>query len=83
MSKPMDTIDRVEVFCLHIPYRSEVRYASTRDTHGVFTVLRLTTKDGAVGISRGRGKTRSEPRRRCQNGRLSDRDLLSTDADRR
>jgi L-alanine-DL-glutamate epimerase-like enolase superfamily enzyme len=49
----MDKIARVEVFCLHIPYRSEVRYASNRDTHGVFALLRLTTKDGAVGIAEG------------------------------
>ena len=53
MPASTDTIDRVEVFCLHIPYRSEVRYASTRDTHGVFALLRLTTKDGAVGIAEG------------------------------
>lgn len=46
-----DVIDRVEVFCLHIPYTSEVRYASTRDTVGVFVILRLTTKDGAIGIA--------------------------------
>ena len=48
-----DTIAKVEAFCLHIPYRSEVRYASTRDTHGVFVLLRLTTKHGAVGVAEG------------------------------
>ena len=46
-----DIIDRVEVFCLNIPYTSEVRYASTSDTMGAFVILRLTTKDGAVGIA--------------------------------
>ncbi len=46
-----DTIARVEAFCLHIPYTVEVRYASTRDTMGVFVLLRVTTKDGAVGIA--------------------------------
>jgi L-alanine-DL-glutamate epimerase-like enolase superfamily enzyme len=46
-----DVIERVEAFCLHIPYTVEVRYASTSDTMGVFVLLRLTTKDGAVGIA--------------------------------
>ena len=46
-----DVIERVEAFCLHIPYTVEVRYASTRDTVGVFVLLRITTKDGAQGIA--------------------------------
>jgi L-alanine-DL-glutamate epimerase-like enolase superfamily enzyme len=46
-----DTISRVEVFCVHLPYRAEIRYANNRDTNGVFALLRLTTKDGAVGIA--------------------------------
>ena len=48
-----DPIARVETVCLHIPYRNEVRYASTRDTHGVFALLKLTTKQGVVGIAEG------------------------------
>lgn len=46
-----DKIQKVEAFCLKIPYTKEVRYASTSDTTGVFVVLRLTTKDGAVGLA--------------------------------
>lgn len=46
-----DVIARVEAFCVHLPYRGEVRYASTSDTNGVFALLRLTTRDGAVGIA--------------------------------
>ena len=46
-----DTIANVEAFCLQIPYKKIVRYASTSDTHGQFALIRLTTKDGAVGIA--------------------------------
>lgn len=46
-----DKIDRVEAFCLRIPYTAEVHYASTSDKDGAFVLLRLTTKDGAVGIA--------------------------------
>ena len=46
-----DVIQKIEAFCLHIPYTVEVRYASTRDTMGVFVVLRITTRDGAQGIA--------------------------------
>jgi L-alanine-DL-glutamate epimerase-like enolase superfamily enzyme len=46
-----DKIERVEAFCLRIPYTVEVRYASASDTSGVFVLLRLTTKDGVVGIA--------------------------------
>ena len=48
-----DSIVRVEAFCVRLPYRGEVRYASARDTHGLFVLLRLTTRDGAVGIAEG------------------------------
>lgn len=46
-----DKIDRVEAFCLHLPYVSEIRYASTSDVNGTFVVLRITTRDGAVGLA--------------------------------
>ena len=46
-----DGIAKVEAFCVHLPYAREVKYASTSDTHGVFVILKLTTKDGAVGIA--------------------------------
>jgi L-Ala-D/L-Glu epimerase len=46
-----DTIDRVEVFCVHLPYKAMVHYATNSDDKGVFAILRLTTKDGAVGIA--------------------------------
>jgi L-alanine-DL-glutamate epimerase-like enolase superfamily enzyme len=46
-----DTIARVEAFCVHLPYAVEVKYASASDTKGVFVILKITTKDGVVGIS--------------------------------
>jgi L-alanine-DL-glutamate epimerase-like enolase superfamily enzyme len=46
-----DTIAKVETFMIRIPFKGETRFRSVQDTKGPYAFLRLTTKDGAVGIA--------------------------------
>jgi L-alanine-DL-glutamate epimerase-like enolase superfamily enzyme len=46
-----DSIEKVEAFCLRVPYRGHVQFASAEDTHSPYALLRITTKDGAQGIA--------------------------------
>jgi len=48
---PSDVIARVELFALNLPYRSAVQFRSSQGASGVYTLLRLTTRDGAQGIA--------------------------------
>jgi L-alanine-DL-glutamate epimerase-like enolase superfamily enzyme len=46
-----DRIAKVETFLLRLPMGGTVNFASAKDTHAPYVVLRLTTKDGAVGLA--------------------------------
>lgn len=46
-----DRIARLETFCVRIPYRGELQFASDADTHGPYVLLRITTRDGIEGIA--------------------------------
>src|ERR1019366_4873085 len=46
-----DVIEHVETIALSLPYRSAVQFSSSQRTHGSYTLLRVTTRDGAQGIA--------------------------------
>jgi L-alanine-DL-glutamate epimerase-like enolase superfamily enzyme len=46
-----DVIERVDVYPLRLPYRTPMQFRSFHETAGVFTLLRLLTRDGAEGIA--------------------------------
>lgn len=50
-------IERVELFPVRLPYARRMTWASSSESAADFTVLRLTTRDGAQGVSEGVVKT--------------------------
>ena len=46
-----DVIARVELVALNLPYRSKVQFRSSQGSNGAYSLLRLTTRDGAQGIA--------------------------------
>lgn len=46
-----DVIARVELYALDLPFRSEVQFRSSQRASGTYSLLRLTTRDGAHGIA--------------------------------
>lgn len=46
-----DVIDRIETYCLKLPYRKAVQFRSVRESSGDYIILRLVTKSGAEGIA--------------------------------
>ncbi len=50
-------IERVELFPVRLPYGRTMVWASSRESFADFMILRLTTQDGAVGVSEGVVKT--------------------------
>jgi L-alanine-DL-glutamate epimerase-like enolase superfamily enzyme len=46
-----DALARVELFALDLPYQSKVQFRSSQGAGGTYALLRLTTRDGAVGIA--------------------------------
>jgi L-Ala-D/L-Glu epimerase len=46
-----DVVQSVELHALDLPYRRHVRFRSSAGASGAYTVLRLTTRDGAQGIA--------------------------------
>lgn len=46
-----DKIDRIETYCVKLPYRGAIQFASAQDDGGPYVVLRLRTKDGVEGIA--------------------------------
>ena len=47
----VDKIAKVETFCIELPYRAQVNFRSVSESKGQYVILRLTTDDGAEGIS--------------------------------
>ena len=50
-------IERVELFPVRLPYARTMVWASSQESAADFMILRLTTEDGAVGVSEGVVKT--------------------------
>lgn len=50
-------IERVELFPVRLPYARKMTWASSSESAADFAVLRLTTRDGAQGVSEGVVKT--------------------------
>ena len=46
-----DTIERIETYCLDLPYRNAVQFRSVREDSGAYIILRLVTRSGAEGIA--------------------------------
>jgi L-alanine-DL-glutamate epimerase-like enolase superfamily enzyme len=46
-----DVIERVETYCLQLPYRFTVHFKAVTQDSGPYLLLRLVTKDGAEGIA--------------------------------
>lgn len=46
-----DVIQRVETYCLKLPYRFTVHFKSVTESAGPYILLRLITRDGAEGIA--------------------------------
>ncbi|MDE0214739.1 MAG: hypothetical protein OXN22_11720 [Deltaproteobacteria bacterium] len=46
-----DTIERVETYCLELPYKNAVQFRSVREASGAYILLRLVTRSGAEGIA--------------------------------
>ena len=46
-----DKIKRIETYCVKLPYRGTIQFASAEDTGGPYVVLRITTEDGVEGIA--------------------------------
>lgn len=46
-----DVIARVELVALNLPYQSKVQFRSSQGSSGAYSLLRLTTRDGAQGIA--------------------------------
>lgn len=49
----MSRIERVELFPVRLPYARRMVWASSQESAADFMVLRLTTGDGAIGVSEG------------------------------
>ena len=47
----VDKIANVETFCVELPYRGQVNFRAVSESKGQYVILRLTTNDGAKGIS--------------------------------
>ncbi|MCH7710016.1 MAG: hypothetical protein IH903_00095 [Proteobacteria bacterium] len=47
----VDKIAKVEAFCVELPYRGQVNFRAVSESKGQYVLLRLTTHDGAEGIS--------------------------------
>lgn len=46
-----DSIARIETYCLDLPYKKAVQFASLKESVGQYLLLRLVTKDGAEGLA--------------------------------
>lgn len=46
-----DVIERVETYCLDLPYRKAVQFASVKEAVGQYLLLRIVTRDGAEGLA--------------------------------
>ncbi len=46
-----DVIERVEAYCLDLPYKKAVQFASLKESVGHYLLLRLVTRDGAEGLA--------------------------------
>ncbi len=46
-----DTIERIETYCIELPYRNAVQFRSVREDSGAYIILRLVTRSGAEGIA--------------------------------
>jgi L-alanine-DL-glutamate epimerase-like enolase superfamily enzyme len=46
-----DVIERIETYCLDLPYRKAVQFASVKEAVGRYLLLRVVTRDGAEGLA--------------------------------
>ncbi|MCY4487606.1 MAG: hypothetical protein OXF11_10900 [Deltaproteobacteria bacterium] len=46
-----DSIERIETYCIELPYRNAVQFRSVREASGAYILLRLVTRSGAEGIA--------------------------------
>ncbi len=46
-----DVIERIETWCLDLPYRKAVQFASVKEAVGQYLLLRILTRDGAEGLA--------------------------------
>jgi hypothetical protein len=46
-----DVIERVEAYCLDLPYKKAVQFASLKESVGHYLLFRLVTRDGAEGLA--------------------------------
>jgi L-alanine-DL-glutamate epimerase-like enolase superfamily enzyme len=61
-----DVIERVETYCLQLPYKFTVHFKSVTESSGPYILLRLVTKDGAEGIA----EAIARPEQYSENPRL-------------
>jgi L-alanine-DL-glutamate epimerase-like enolase superfamily enzyme len=46
-----DQIDRIETYCVELPYKKQINFRAVSESTGRYLVLRIRSKDGAEGVS--------------------------------